>query len=254
MNNIRPLIEDCCGWNRRTWGDAIAFALAALPKDLRGKTVLEIGAGRYSSLSPIFAALGADTYCSYYGQARESIENGALRHVSEKHKINGIGLLELDIHRPTGTYDVIVLKSVLGGICRGNDYAKVGGVIRGLMDHLSEDGVIVTLDNGHLGPLARMSELFGAGKNRWTYFKQDQLQECLAGYDVESRGFGFLNFGAARFMLGRDVEGLEVVNNAIHTVDAALLRLFGFRRRAVLATVIRKRQARSEWAPVRRAG
>jgi len=243
MNDLRPLIEDCCGWNRRTWADAVSFAVSSLPKDLRGKTVLEIGAGKYSSIAPAFAAMGAEVFCSYYGQPREAIENGRLRTVSEKYGIGKISLLELDIHRPTGVYDVIVLKSVLGGICRGGDYAKICGIIRGLMEHLSDDGVIVTLDNGHIGPFIKLSGMLGAGRNRWTYFKREELLGALSDYRVESAGFGFLNFGAARFMFRRDLESLEVVNNAIHAVDTALLRLFGFRERAVLATVIRKQAA-----------
>ncbi len=243
MNDIRPLIEDCCGWNRRTWADAVAFAVSALPKDLSGKKVLEIGAGKYSCLAPAFAALGAEVSCSYYGQSRQAIANGRLREVSKKYGITGIDLLELDIHDFTGVYDVIVLKSVLGGICRGGDGEKMRAVIRGLMEHLSDDGVILTFDNGHVGPFAKLNTVFGAGKNRWTYFRQEDLRDALADYDHETRGFGFLNVGAARFMFRRDLEALEAVNNAIHAVDTALLRLFGFRQRAVHASVIRKKNA-----------
>ena len=166
MKDIRPLIEDCCGWNRRTWADAVAYALSALPKDLSGKTVLEIGAGKYSCLAPIFAALGATVSCSYYGQARHAIETGRLREVSEKYGITGIDLREVDIHAFTGTYDVIVLKSVLGGICRGGDVEKMRTIVRGLMDRLSDDGVVLTFDNGHVGPFARLNGALGAGKNR----------------------------------------------------------------------------------------
>ncbi|WP_431855818.1 hypothetical protein [Azospirillum sp.] len=245
MNDIRPLIEDCCGWNRRTWADAVSFALSALPSDLSGKRVLEIGAGKYSCLAPVFAALGAEVTCSYYGQARHAIETGRLREVSRKYGITGITLREVDIHDFVGTYDIIVLKSVLGGICRGGDVAKMRSIVRGLVGHLSEDGVVLTFDNGHVGPFAKLNSLLGAGRNRWTYFRRAELDDVLAGYEHETRGFGFLNVGAARFALRRDVEALEAVNDAIHAVDSALLRLFGFRERAVYGTVIRNRAARA---------
>ena len=243
MNDIRPLIEDCCGWNRRIWADAVAFAVTALPTTLEGKKILEIGAGKHSSIAPAFAAKGATVFCSYYGQPRHEVENGRLRFVSEKYGLKGIALLELDIHCLTGHYDVIVLKSVLGGICRGDDYKRMRNVIDGLMDHLADDGVILTIDNGYVGPLIRFFRLFGAGKNRWTYFKEDKLRVALADYHIESQGFGFLNFGAARFLFRRDLEFLETVNDAIHAFDTALLHLFKPRQRAVLATVIRKKTA-----------
>ncbi|HYG86189.1 MAG TPA: hypothetical protein VD978_08010 [Azospirillum sp.] len=243
MNDIRPLIEDCCGWNRRTWADAVAFAVSTLPKDLHNKSVLEIGAGKYSCIAPAFAAMGANVFCSYYRQPRHEIENGRLRYISEKYGIRNISLLEVDIHNVTGVYDIIVLKSVFGGICRGDDCGKMRTVVKGLMEHLADDGTILTMDNGYVGPFIKLSRMFGAGKHRWTYFKQEDIQNHLADYDIETRGFGFLNFGAARFMFRRDLEVLEVVNNAIHAVDTTLLRLFGLRQRAVLATVIRKKSA-----------
>ncbi len=241
MNDIRPLIEDCCGWNRRTWADAVSFAVSGLPKDLHGKTVLEIGAGKYSSIAPVFAAMGAKVSCSYYKQPRHEIENGILRFISKKYGIKGIDLLELDIHDFTGTYDIIVLKSVFGGICRGDDHEKMRMVVKGLVGHLSENGMIITIDNGYVGPFIKFSKIFGAGKNSWSYFMQEDIKRCLDGYDIKIRGFGFLNFGSARFVFRHDLKFLETINNAIHTIDEKLLRFFGFQQRAVFATVIQKK-------------
>lgn len=240
MNDLRPLIEDCCGWNRRTWADAVAFALSALPGDLRGRTVLEIGAGKYSCLAPAFAKLGATVFCSYYGQARQEVESGQLRVVSEKHGIGDISVIEVNIHEVRGVYDIIVLKSVLGGICRGDERGTVRTVIDGLMEHLADGGVILTIDNGRIRPFAKLSRRFGAGRNRWTYFTREDVQEAFAGLSFETQGFGFLNCGALRFLFRRDWEALEVVNNVLHRIDRLLLRHVGPSDRAVIATVIRK--------------
>ncbi|CAO3429049.1 hypothetical protein [Azospirillum doebereinerae] len=240
MNDLRRLIEDCCGWNRRTWADAVAFALSAVPDDLHGRTVLEIGAGTYSCLAPAFAKLGAAVSCSYYGQTRRDVESGQLRAVSEKHGIAGISVIEVNIHDVRGVYDIIVLKSVLGGICRGDERGTLRAVIDGLMDHLADDGVILTIDNGRVGPFVALSRRFGAGRNRWTYFTQADIRTAFAGLSFETRGFGFLNVGALRFLFSRDWAALEVVNNAIHGIDRLLLRHVGLSDRAVIATVIRK--------------
>jgi hypothetical protein len=34
-------------------------------------------------------------------------------------------VLELNITEITDAYDIIILKSVLGGVCRGDDYGKL---------------------------------------------------------------------------------------------------------------------------------
>lgn len=31
MKATRDLLEDCCGWNKKTWADAIGFAISQLP-------------------------------------------------------------------------------------------------------------------------------------------------------------------------------------------------------------------------------
>lgn len=240
MTDFRPLIEDCCGWNRRTWADAVGFALSELPQDLCGRTVLEIGAGRYSCLAPVFARLGASVSCSYYGQGRQEVENGQLRAVSEKYGIGNITVTEVDIHEITGVYDIIVLKSVLGGICRGEERGRLRTVICGLLDHLTDDGVIVTIDNGRIEPFIKLSQRFGAGRNRWSYFSREEIQGALAGLVFEMRGFGFLSFGAMRFLFSRDWGALEILNDAIHGIDRQLLRHVRLSDRAVIATVIRK--------------
>jgi predicted nicotinamide N-methyase len=59
MEAERDLLEDCCGWNEKTWADAVGFAISRLPEGIAGKKVLEIGAGPYSCMAPIFAAKGA---------------------------------------------------------------------------------------------------------------------------------------------------------------------------------------------------
>ncbi|MCG5238781.1 hypothetical protein ACIU1J_23675 [Azospirillum doebereinerae] len=211
-----------------------------MPDDLHGRTVLEIGAGKYSCLAPAFAKLGATVSCSYYGQARQDVESGQLRVVSERHGIGGISVIEVDIHAVRGVYDIIVLKSVLGGICRGDERENVRAVIDGLMDHLTDGGVILTIDNGRVAPFAKLSRTFGAGRNRWTYFTQADIQRAFSGLSFETRGFGFLNIGALRFLFSRDWQALESVNDAIHGIDRLLLRHAGINDRAVIATVIRK--------------
>lgn len=220
------------------WADALEFAISRLPHPLRTKKVLEIGAGKHSAIAPIFARLGAEVVCSYYKQNREDIVGGQLGFVCRKHGLHGIPVLELDINELDGVYDAIVMKSVLGGICRRGDYRRLRLIIDKMVEHIRSDGVILTVDNGYIGVFEKLRWFWGAGKNGWTYFERDRLISALSGYDIEIAGFGLLNFGSARFAFK---ENTEIANDAMYFLDKAVLRLLGTEGRAVLATVITKK-------------
>jgi hypothetical protein len=235
---MRALVEDCCGWNRKIWADAVEFTLSHLPERLDGKKVLEIGAGKYSSIAPIFASKGAELLCSYYGQQREDIENGHLRFVTDKYKLDRISAAELEINTFEGIYDIVFLKSVLGGICRSEDYVRFRSIVEKLLTkNMREGGYILTVDNGHVALLAALRNIWGAGKNSWTYFKREKMMSSLSGFDVQIRGFGLLNAGSARFLFRGN---FEMVNDMVYVVDKVILRLMQSGGRAVLATIIRK--------------
>ena len=110
MDRMRALIEDCCGWNRKTWADAVEFAVATLPVDLSGYSVLEIGASDRSTLAPVSVAKGADVGCSYCRKPKDLIENGSLRRICSKyglasppvHWAHHADKLVAGLFRPTG--------------------------------------------------------------------------------------------------------------------------------------------------------
>jgi hypothetical protein len=204
-----------------------------------GKKVLEIGASSRSSVAPVFARLGSRAVCcSYYNHKRDDICNGQLRAVIEKYQLDDIPVFELNITEIAGIYDVIVLKSVLGGICRGQDYNRMQGLIGKMMTHLSDDGFILSLDNGYVGLFHRLRWLWGAGKNDWTYFERDKLISVLSGYEVEVRGFGILNFASPNLLFKKD---LEFVNDFLYLVDKIILRLLKVEGSAILSTIVRKK-------------
>ena len=235
--NMRALVEDCCGWNKKTWADAMEFAISALPDDLRNKKVLEIGASDKSTVAPIFAVMGASVFCSYYQKPPGFVENAHLKFILAKYGLREIPTLEIDITEIVGRYDVIVMKSVLGGIFRNGDYNGIHETIQKLLrDNISPGGFILSLDNGYISPFQRLRRYRGTGGNSWSYLARSQLGKALAGFDVTTKGFGYLNVASASLQFGYDCEFL---NTATYHLDKIITSLFMPSEHAVLATVIR---------------
>lgn len=231
---FRALTEDCCGWNRKTWADALEFALSQIPVRLDGKKVLEIGAGKYSSLCPIFLARGAESLCSSYRRPEE-VETGQLKTVLTKYGLGKVQVVQLDVNSIDTSYDIIILKSVLGVICPDDDdYRRLRTIIGKLLkDNIKGGGCIITLDNGRIEPFQKLRQLWGTGV---TYFDTDKLLASLHNFDVTLKGFGYLNFAAAK-PLHRD---WEFMNDMLYFLDKVFLYCVAPRQRAVLATIIKK--------------
>lgn len=231
----RKILEDSCGWNKKLWADALQYTLTFCQG--RNKKVLEIGAGHLSSISPAFQALGYDVTCSYYLESgRETILGGNLSVVCNKNKLPMPHLKALDAWNiKEKSYDIIALKSILGGICRDDDYAELSKLIATLYKALKPGGILITLDNQANFCAKLMRRFFGAGANGWTYIDKAKFSKILHPYKFSQKGFGLLNF--AKF---GTVGGGEVVNNALYKLDKALGKTFNFQNNAVLATVIFK--------------
>src|ERR1700730_4799078 len=241
--HTRALVEDCCGWNKKTWADAIEFAISALPHDLRGKNILEIGASERSTVAPIFAARGAQVFCSYYLKPPGFVENAQLKYIPTKYRLGESPTLETSISEITGRFDVIIMKSVLGGIFRNNDYSGIRAAMHKLLrDNVSEGGVILTVDNGYTGHFHKLRQYRGTGGNSWSYLARDKLAASLAGLDVDVRGFGYLNVASASLQFGRNCEFL---NTLVYYMDKAMIFFFDPSERAVLSTIIRARRERT---------
>ena len=239
MQVNRLLVEDCCGWNKKLWADATIFALSKLDEDLTNKHVLEVGAGAYSTLAPIFVKAGATVVCSYYDQPRETIECGQLAVVSEKHNLDRPKLKKINIFDMEGIYDVIVMKSVLGGIGRANDCGTIINIIEQLLkNHVRQNGFIVSIDNGNINWLTKLRGLLGAGRNGWTYLEPTVFEYLFCQSDVRTSGFGFLNAGSMRFLFKNP--RAELINDVLYAVDNLVVKLFKPKESAVLATCIQK--------------
>ena len=89
-------------------------------------------------------------------------------------------------------YDLIIMKSVLGGIFRTNNsnISQINDLIKKLIkNNLNENCILFTMDNG-IGFTHNFKINFGAGKNNWRFFRKNQL---LNNYSIEQKSFGYFS-------------------------------------------------------------
>ena len=226
-----PEAERCFGWSARAWARPWRQALADLPAQRFGDA-LEVGAGPHSSLAPLLLALADRVECSAFDErtlpaiaARNALQVAA-------HGAQRIRYSRQDVRALEGQWDLIVLKSVLGGVYRVHDstLADVHGRVHTLVrQHLRPGGVMITLDNGRTA-LEPLFARLGARRNGWRFFRLGELPTA-----ERSRHFGVLSaFSAATRLgaLGRRID------DALYVADVLLTPLA--RQHAVHVHVYRR--------------
>jgi hypothetical protein len=208
----------CFGWSARAWARPWGEFVRAHP-GLRVAEALEIGAGPRSSLAPLLLGLAQGVECSVYDTATLPAVralNARLLSASEQARVR---YTRQDVRALRGRWDLIALKSVLGGVHRVLDstladvHATIGRLVSG---HLNPGGLLVTLDNGRtlLEPLlARL----GARRNGWRVFGRDDLPPAWAHYS-----HGVLGAASAATRLGR--AGARI-DDALYLLDRVLTPL-----------------------------
>jgi hypothetical protein len=147
----------CFGWSTRAWARPWRDFVRAHP-GLHVGDALELGAGPRSSLAPLLLGLAERVECSVYDSAAlpavRALNAGLLdagHHARLRYSQHDLRTLE-------GRWDLIAMKSVLGGVFRLHDsrLADVHAMLARLVQrNLKPGGLLVTLDNGRtaLAPL-----------------------------------------------------------------------------------------------------
>ena len=115
-------------------------------------------------------------------------------------------------------YDVVVLKSVLGGIFRGNDFTKAEEFCQKIVrENLNGNGALITMDNGK-SVLEIFLKNFGARKNNWHLTTLDVLLTA-----DEKIGFGLISVFSFSTRLG--IIGFKI-EKFFYYIDLLLYPLF----------------------------
>jgi hypothetical protein len=208
----------CLGWSARAWAWPWAQFVRAHPH-LRVAEALEVGAGPRSSLAPLLLELAQQVECSVFDPATLPTVQALNARWLTAGKQARVRYTQQDVRALHGRWDLIALKSVLGGVHRvhNSTLADVHATIERLLTgHLNPGGLLVTLDNGRtlLEPL--LSRL-GARRNGWRVFRRHDLPPAQAHYS-----YGVLGAASAATRLGS--AGARI-DDALYLCDRALTPL-----------------------------
>ena len=230
-NRSGALTRACFGWSARAWAAPWRRFVQA-PGDWHGGSALEIGAGARSSLAPLLLSLAEQVECSSFDAATLPLIQANHAHLLPGSEAQRIRYTQQDARKLHGRWDLIVMKSVLGGIHRVHDstLADVRATLTDIAgNHLEPGGLLVTLDNGRTALEPLLSHL-GARRNGWRFFARDDFPPADACY-----GFGTVSaFSAATRLgwLGRRID------DALYGIDRLLAPFTD--QRAVYLHVYRK--------------
>jgi len=153
------------------------------------------------------------TISSYPASVTERFEA-----IVDKDKYPNVTFTTISIFDVAGKYDLIVMKSVLGGVCRDAAPNCQMKLIENLIrNNLNNGGYLLTLDNGYSFFEFLLSRS-GARKNQWKFFKTSDFHYF---YNQTAAGF-FAAFSlASRFgRIGAWIDNglffLDLITQFIH--------------------------------------
>jgi SAM-dependent methyltransferase len=200
--------------------------------DCRGQTVscLELGCGAKGSLSLWLALRGHHVVCSDFGgvpqATRRTHERYGISHLVEYADVDARRLAFVD------EFDVVVFKSMLGGIARDVPGADPEHIVQNIYEALRPGGVLLFAENLEATALhAFLRKRFAAGAKGWRYPSRGELESTLTQFrSFESTTFGCLGcFGRSetqRGILGRLDERIveRIVPSSWHYIAAIAAR------------------------------
>lgn len=229
------LIKKSIGWSANSWFFPLREALNeySFPNKIK---VLELGAGEYSAISLLFLNEESKLHITAYKKSDldkvqsliDSIEN------IEKLKKN-ITISSMSAQNIIGQYDLIIMKSVLGGIFRINNSEKDDAdiLLKYISEnHLKKNGTLISMDNGRT-KLEILFSNFGARKNSWRYFLPSDFKSSNKQYS-----FGFLsNFS---FVTRYKIIG-HAFDNVLFIMDKFIYKIFTIKNPSIIISTYQKK-------------
>ena len=220
--NDNRLVRLAFGWNYKSWSHAFKVSNFQLPNRL--DRILELGASRHSIVSLIFDGLASEIVISYYtDEQREGVEQ-YLASVRQRYHLKSKYVLEqIDATSVEGSFDVVIMKSVLGGLFRQNSSTNsdVTDFIGSLISRtVKPEGLLISIDNGKSILESTLSR-FGARKNQWRFFRKSELNRA-----IRQSEFGVISSFSFETRLG--YVGYILDNYVIYPLDIMLFKFWRY--------------------------
>ena len=225
-------IKKIFGWNAKAFYVPFKAALNDHPI-LEGAEILEIGAGSFSSVALYFANSNCKlNITTYPTEHLPGLENLVIDFINKKKEMPNIFCMS--VKDVVGTYDLIIMKSVLGGIFRTDSSSKENVeplILEIVSNNLKPGGVLITIDNGAT-ILEKLFSKFGARANQWRFFLPDDFKKNTKQYHF---GF-FTNFS----FVTRFGKFGEIIEDFVFFIDCLVYKAFKISRPSVIVTVYKR--------------
>lgn len=209
-------LQDIIEWDINNWSRSIIFWNQYLPSE-QPLACLELGARR-GGMSLWLSMLGHDVVCSDIDNPRNIAEQ-----IHSKHKDKLFGSLRYEEINATNIpytdqFDVIVFKSILGGI---GSYSNKNNQIKALSEiysALKPGGMLLFAENLAASPIhILLRKKFVNWGARWNYLKYSEINDLFSDFtNLYTSSFGFF----ADF--GRSERQRKILSLIDKTLDRAI--------------------------------
>lgn len=203
--------KDIIGWDVKNWSRALLFWEKFVTTDKK-LTCLEIGANK-GGITLWLASKGHHVICNDIHPVTEEIrKNHNSFDFPGKIEYNSFDAAQIPYENH---FDVIVLKSVLGGIGRAGRNDRIEACIHEIHKALKPGGIFLFAENLQGSSLHKFfRKKFISWSHNWNYIQRAQLEkylECFKKTEIHTSGFA----GAFGFN--------ETSRNILGNIDSVLL-------------------------------
>lgn len=184
-------IKDCIEWDVVNWSKALRFWEQNSELSMRKLDCLELG-GRRGGLSLWLANLGNSVICSDLKNPKVSAEK-----IHARYNLSGeISYQSIDAtHIPyENRFDIIIFKSILGGISRNGNKVLIQTVINQILKAIKPGGKLLFVENLKSSLLHQyFRKKFVRWGGDWNYLDVNDIKNYFEGFEeVKYECCGFL--------------------------------------------------------------
>lgn len=175
----KDLTNEILQWDVKSWSEALSYWERNVDWS-KVQNGLELG-GREGGLSLWLGLKGITTICSDLTDVKKTAEPLHL-----KHKVNAV-IKYQDIDATnipyTNHFDVIVFKSIIGGIGRGNNFEAQKKVFKEIYKALKPGGKLLFAENLQASPFHQwLRKRYVNWGSSWRYLSTAEMNELLMDY------------------------------------------------------------------------